>query len=392
MSLISSLTSSHMASPSASWPLLKTDLANTTVPQCGKNQKIAIDNVKVFDGWKLLPPSTVIIDGTVIGDDESHVTVRIDGEGGVLLPGFIESHAHPRNNDDLEALTSHGVTTAFQMACFAKGQCTALDGQKGLVDLLAGTTPASAPESTHGNLIQNNTSNPSLLVQGEADVSRWVEEQLSWEPDFFKLIVETPGLSQDTLDALVGQAHNHSRQVVCHAADAESQVQSMKSGTDQIHHTPLDKPITDDLAQQVFERGQVLVPTLSIMKAFADLGDAGQFSYEAARESLRLYHEAHVPIMVGTDANHEISAAVSFGASFHEELVLMAEAGMSNVELLRSATVVPARHWGLNDRGSIKPGKRADLILVEGDPTNNIKNTRNIKKVWVAGTEYTKSQ
>ncbi|VUC26685.1 unnamed protein product [Clonostachys rosea] len=391
MSLASSLTSSHLASPSAPWLPLKASIANTTVPHCGRNQKIAIDNVKVFDGWNLLPPSTVIIDGTVIGDDASHVTARIDGQGGVLLPGFIDSHAHPRNNTDLEALTSYGVTTAFQMACFTKDQCSALEGQKGLVDLRRGTSPAAAPGSRHGDLIEKSASDPSLLVQGETDVSRWIEEQLAWEPDFFKLIVETPGLSQGTLNALVSQAHNHSRKVVCHAADAQSHAESMESGTDQTHHTPLDKPITQDLAQQVFARGQVVVPTLTVMKAFTNNGKPRQYSFEAARESVRLYHEAHVPIMVGTDANHEIASTVDFGISVHDELALLAESGMSNVEVLRSATIVPARHWGLHDRGSIKPGTRADLVLVEGDPINNIKDTRNIKRVWVAGTEHTKS-
>ncbi|VUC36361.1 unnamed protein product [Clonostachys rosea] len=355
----------------------------------GSNRKIAIDNARVFDGKGIRPPSTVIIDGTIIGHDDSDVFDRIDGQGGVLLPGFIESHSHPRKIADLQSLTSHGITTAFQLACFSKEDVHSFQKLPGLVDVFSAGAPAAAPGSTHGNMIQNMISMPNLLVQGEDDVKRWVDEQISWEPDFIKLVAQTPGLSQETLNALVAASQGHGKQVVCHAADADSHAQAMRSGADQIHHTPLDRPITADLAKQVLSRGQIVVPTLSIMKAFAGLNLPRQTSYESARESLRIYHEAGVPIIAGTDANHEIAAVVSFGASFHDELELMMEAGMTSLEVLRSATVLPAKCWSLKDRGAIEPGKRADLVLIDGDPIANIKVTRNVKRVWVAGEEYT---
>uniref|UniRef100_A0A8H7NHI8 Amidohydrolase-related domain-containing protein n=1 Tax=Bionectria ochroleuca TaxID=29856 RepID=A0A8H7NHI8_BIOOC len=353
------------------------------------HRKIAIDNVKVFDGEIIRPRSTVIIDGNIIGDDDSGISDRIDGQGGVLLPGFIESHSHPRKIADLQSLTSHGITTAFQLACFSKEHVHSFQKLPGLVDIYSAGAPAAAPGSTHGNMIQNMISKPNLLVQGEEDVTRWVNDQISWEPDFIKLIAQTPGLSQESLNALVVASHGHGKQVVCHAADANSHAQAMQSGADQIHHTPLDGPITADLAQQVLSRGQIVVPTLSVMKAFAGLDLPGQTSYESARESLRIYHEAGVPIIAGTDANHEIAAVVSFGKSFHDELELMMEAGMTSLEVLRSATVLPAKHWNLNDRGVIEPGKRADLVLIAGDPITDIKAIRNVKRVWVAGEEYT---
>ncbi|CAH0053825.1 unnamed protein product [Clonostachys solani] len=355
----------------------------------GSNRKIAIDNVRVFDGEIIRPPATVIIDGNIIGHDDSDINDRIDGQGGVLLPGFIESHSHPRKIADLQSLTSHGITTAFQLACFSKEHVHSFQKLPGLVDVYSAGAPAAAPGSTHGNMIQNMISMPNLLVQGEDDVTRWVDEQISWQPNFIKLIAQTPGLSQETLNALVAASHGHGKQVVCHAADADSHAQAMQSGADQIHHTPLDKPITTDLAQQVLSRGQIVVPTLSVMKAFAGLNLPGQTSYESARESLRIYHEAGVPIIAGTDANHEIAAVVSFGKSFHDELELMMEAGMTSVDVLRSATVLPAKHWSLEDRGVIEPGKRADLVLIEEDPIADIKATRNVKRVWVAGAEYT---
>jgi imidazolonepropionase-like amidohydrolase len=64
------------------------------------------------------------------------------------------------------------------------------------------------------------------------------------------------------------------------------------------------------------------------------------------------------------------------------------EAGMPTVEILRAATSRPAYYFGLHDRGVIAPGRRADLLLIRGDPIANISNTRNIMRVWTAGIEY----
>ncbi len=62
---------------------------------------------------------------------------------------------------------------------------------------------------------------------------------------------------------------------------------------------------------------------------------------------------------------------------------------MPPVDILRAATSRPAKHFGLLDRGVIEPGRRADLVLIDGDPIANISNTRNIQRVWITGIEYT---
>lgn len=352
--------------------------------------KVAIYNVRVFDGEKVLPPSTVVIDGHVIGTDPAGATQRIDAENAVLLPGLIDSHTHPGGVTDLKSLTKYGVTTAYQLACFAPQHCPSLQGYDGLVDMFHASAPAAAPGSQHGQMVFNRTGNADLLVRGVNDTGRWIEEQVGWDPDFFKIIVQTPGLSQDTLNSLVSKAHLAGRKAISHAADLASHRQAVLSSTDQIHHTPLDIAIDESLARDALSRGQIVVPTLSVMKAFSELelrpGQSG--NYTAAQESVRMYNDIGVPILAGTDANNEIAAVIPFGESLHSELELLAEAGMSNVDVLRAATVLPALYWGLEDRGVIEPGKRADLILVDGDPSLDIRATKNIKKVWVGGIEY----
>jgi imidazolonepropionase-like amidohydrolase len=71
----------------------------------------------------------------------------------------------------------------------------------------------------------------------------------------------------------------------------------------------------------------------------------------------------------------------------HRELLLLCEAGLTPVEALAAATSAPARHFGLDDRGRIEPGLRADLVLVEGDPTEDVRDGRSIERVWRRGVE-----
>jgi hypothetical protein len=79
------------------------------------------------------------------------------------------------------------------------------------------------------------------------------------------------------------------------------------------------------------------------------------------------------------------SPRTSYGASVHGELVLFLREGLTAVQALAAATSAPAKCFHLSDRGAIRPGLRADLVLAEGDPTKNILATLNIVAVWKRG-------
>jgi imidazolonepropionase-like amidohydrolase len=99
-----------------------------------------------------------------------------------------------------------------------------------------------------------------------------------------------------------------------------------------------------------------------------------------AKESVRLLHAAGVPILAGTDSP-------THGVSIHRDLELLVQAGLEPRDALEAATSAAARAFGFRDRGRIAQGLRADLLLVQGDPTVNIKATRAIRRIWKAGVE-----
>jgi imidazolonepropionase-like amidohydrolase len=110
-------------------------------------------------------------------------------------------------------------------------------------------------------------------------------------------------------------------------------------------------------------------------------------AYEPARASVAAAHSAGLPILAGTDANVAPGAPSTppFGESLHHELRLLGDAGLSPAEILEAATSLPADHFALTDRGRIRPGLRADLVLLDADPLADISATRSIRGVWVAG-------
>jgi imidazolonepropionase-like amidohydrolase len=106
-----------------------------------------------------------------------------------------------------------------------------------------------------------------------------------------------------------------------------------------------------------------------------------------AEAAVTALHRAGVPILAGTDAP---SPGLAHGLSIHHELELLVRSGLTPLEALASATSEPARAFGFRDRGRIAEGLRADLVLVNGDPTVDITATRDIVGIWKLGVAHTR--
>jgi imidazolonepropionase-like amidohydrolase len=146
------------------------------------------------------------------------------------------------------------------------------------------------------------------------------------------------------------------------------------------------------LVKKIAAQNIVSVPTIYTMKGIVEMIQKKvpfiPFSYKKIQKNMARMHKYGIPFLAGTDANMNDPTSpfsAPYGISFLEELVLMADCGLTPLEVLQSATSIPAAYWGLKDRGSIKAGNRADLVLVDGNPVTDIHAVKNIKQVWVAG-------
>lgn len=350
--------------------------------------KFALTNVRVFDGERLLEPSTVVIDGDRIGTDPAGAA-PVEGGGRALLPGLIDCHIHLTDASTLAALAARGVTTGLDMGTWPPELVASLRGRPGVTDIRSSGVGATHPASAHAQRMGRGQGGrgPGLVADPD-EAKAYVAARVAEGVDYIKIIVDPPGFDQATIAALVDAAHAHGLRTIGHAANSGAVLLAQAAGVDVLTHAPIDRPLTGDEAAATHAAGHVVVPTLTMMEAIvARIGAVAPVSYDPARATVAAWHRAGVPILAGTDANQTAAAPASppYGTSLHHELALLVDAGLTPVEALRSATAAAARHFGLDDRGVIAPGKRADLVLIDGDPVRDITELGNVAAVWCGG-------
>ncbi len=394
------------------------------MPARQSGRSVVINNVRIFDGSTVIPTGAVIIEGgkiksvgkTVAPPDGAEI---IDGAGHTLLPGLIDSHTHAYGAALKQALM-FGVTTEFDMFSDhrmavqmrkeqAEGKAT------DRADLFSAGTLVTAPGG-HGT--EYGMKIPTITAPGEAQA--FVDARIDEGSDYIKIVyddgksygVNIPTVSKETMAAVIAAAHKRGKLAVVHISTLEGARDAIEAGADGLAHIFRDRAPDPGFARMVAEHRAFVIPTLTVTESLTGFAGGAtlatdsalasalsstdatdlkktfpvrpgaQLSYSAAEEAVRQLKAARVPILAGTDASNP---GTLHGASVHRELELLVKAGLTPVEALAAATSTPAAQFRLSDRGRIEPGKRADLLLVKGDPTTNIIATRNIARIWKGG-------
>ncbi|KAI0538253.1 hypothetical protein GGR58DRAFT_468840 [Xylaria digitata] len=358
--------------------------------------KTAIQNVRVFDGQTFTNPRSVVFANGHITACTKDIETVIDGTGQFLIPGLIDAHVHVPNIIGLSSITSYGVTTVLNMACRDYAVCAALrnHNQTDLASFLSAGIAAVGNSSGNGALQPP----PDQLVYPDIDLSQLVAWAFGNGSDYYKLVAKPSSLTQIQQNNIVSVAHDANQQTMTHASDLASFKQAVASRSDGIQHMVDDALLSISIITAIKKNKQFITPTMSIFKygyehpevlAFLGRTNSTNSTYAHVEENVRRLHKAGVPIIAGTDAVGLIAPGIDlpFGSTLHEELQLLNGVGLTPLEALRAGTVESARWHRLFDRGEIKTGKRADLVLLNSNPLLNILNTRDIARVWVGGVE-----
>jgi imidazolonepropionase-like amidohydrolase len=332
--------------------------------------------------------------------------VHLDGAGRTLVPGLIDAHVHLISGSTastelaetawvtdqlpavLQAYLDAGVTTvksagdSLSLILGVRDDLAAgaLTGPRLLLSGKVITAPGGHPAATLCG------ANPWCLDQLVSEVGTPAEAEAEVDAlavagvDAIKFVLDgaagLPKLTAPVMNALVARAQLHGLPISAHVglplADALTVV---ATGVDGVDHMVLS-PLPDDaLALAMLASGARYVPTLVKMQA------AFPGAFANAQANLGSLHADGVTIVLGTDT----AGAFPPGQSTLDELVLLVGSGLTPREALEAGTVHAAAFLGLDDVGVLAPGKRADLVLVDGDPLTDITDMANVVAVMQAG-------
>lgn len=377
---------------------------------------LAITNVRVFDGEAFVERTSLFVRDGLIAAIAPDVelpenTTIIDGNGKTVLPGFIDAHTHTYG-DALETSLRFGVTANLDMFT----SVTFLAGQKTRRDAVARTEKAdlfsagmlATVAGGHGTQFGV----PIETLSNPADVPAWVARRKAEGSDYIKLVyipgqTRIPSLDRATAAAVIQAAHAEGLLAIAHISTLQAATDLLQDDVDGLVHLFADAPVTPEFATLAAADGVFITPTLSILASVTGQSAGGEladdqrispnlndaqiqslkneiggswpgFDFDLALQNTRMLHEAGVQILAGTDAPNP---GTVHGASLHQELELLVRAGLSPADALGAATAMPAKAFGLQQRGVIKVGARADLLIVDGNPATDITATRNISAI-----------
>lgn len=379
-------------------------------------QILIISGGAIFHSDGTLKPATVLVrDGRIDAVEESLTAPEgarvIDAAGCTVLPGLIDIHNHITSPAYDETKGESDDKKAFRVAqnamSFLRAGITTIRDVGGykfmsvaLRDSIEdGLVPG--PRIRCAGLALCITGGHSYSLAREADgvdeVRKAAREQLRAGADFIKLMCsggvarvrESADAVQFTFEeirAAVEEAQTAGSYVAAHCHPARAIKQAVKAGAQSIEHGSF---IDEEAADMMLEHNVFLVPTFSIYAAItrkpelAELHERASSVLESKKKTFELVLKKGVRWAVGTD-----SGSWAPVDSMVDEMVTLHQLGVSTTDVLLAATRGNAELMDLPDTGSIIPGKRADIIIVEGDPIHDLHSLRNVSATVANGVVY----
>lgn len=383
---------------------------------------IAIVGANLIDGrgGPVVPDSVVVIRGDQIVTVGVRSSMKvpagaevIDAKGLTLLPGLIDAHFHIDGDDPLPALyLSHGVTSLRDPGQWIEAYDAARKASAPVPRLfLCGPHLDSPPPAypTDSYIVRD-------AEETRLAVNRFVDDGASGIKVYFRLPLALVKVAIET-------AHARGVPVMGHLEIVDAR-DAIRAGIDGIEHAtsfgtallPLrdaekyrqavladnnarrdgrykvwdsikfDTPQAWDLFKLIADRGVIVSPTLAVFERRSGDKDTSDYHVNGFKQMevfVGLAHKAGARIVVGS---HSDVPHAKRGWAYQRELELLVESGLTPMQAIVAGTMENARYFHIADRlGSVEAGKQADLVLVEGDPSQNISDMRRIKRVMLNG-------
>lgn len=378
----------------------------------------------------------------------------VDGTGKTLMPGLIDAHGHagltnglppwdiqlPDVERHLQMYLASGVTTVLVPGASADLPETIEDLGHAAPTIFRASRIITAVEGHPIPMFRAALAWPvaQMLigpgvaqVANETEVAALLDAELTTGPDFIKVVYDdmptgSPHLALSTLRRIVTEARARGVRVIVHVGSAKEAVEAAESGAAVLMHTPWEDLLTDDDVERIKAAGVPMVTTRNVFGALTEVlqarfkvtpleksfseGAEASFDSRPAGFALAGFDAAYEATLVEYDANVGVNVKKLFdagvvmlagtdaglpgtfqGASLHRELASLVALGIKPVDALRSATSIAARFLAPSSRfGVVEPGAVADVLLIDGDPLQDIGAVARVSAIWKTGHRVTR--
>lgn len=352
----------------------------------------------------------------------------IDLSGKFVTPGLIATHAHISDVNGTRPPVYDEKNTIRQLALFASYGITTVWSLGG--EQAPAFRAREAQNTASLNRARIYVAGDVIVGKTPDEARRMVAKVASDKPDIIKIRVDdqlgtTSKMPPETYRAVIDEAHRRGLRVAAHIFYLDDAKDLLRAGADFIAHSVRDKDIDEEFISLMKARNVPYCPTLTreistfayeeVPSFFSDpfflraadaavvaqlkeparqeamrksrAGQAYKAGLAVAKRNLKKAADAGLLIGMGTDSG---ATASRFEGYFeHLEMQMMAEAGLTPSQILRSATGDAARVMKLSGMGELKKGAWADLVVFDRDPLVDIRNTKTISQVRIAGNLVT---
>ncbi|MGK7391053.1 MAG: amidohydrolase family protein [Candidatus Cyclobacteriaceae bacterium M2_1C_046] len=398
---------------------------------------LIITNARIIIGTgEVIENGTILIKGNrILSIEKQGVSAEgsniVDAGGKTILPGLIDTHIHlliedmtsqPRSREELESFIRNrlpdrlqaylktGITSVMSTGDFwpaIKGvrdsiRSGSLSGPRIFTSGPVFTVPGGHPAVTIcGSLFNEEGNNPwcrehiAVEVDTPLEARNAVDKLARQGVDFIKMVYDDtspPNVEQlktEVMKEIIAASHEQGLQVYAHINKIEDAVIAVESGLDGLVHTPkASQPIQRDMLVEMIQVNNITTTTTSVDLDNLRLRFASEGKENISKWFKKTLSDQQLTIaQLATVSDHLINLGTDTPQlmpeeAYYREIELAIEAGLTPDQVIKAATRNAAAHMGQeNDLGTVEAGKLADLILVDGNPLEDISLLQNIKLV-----------
>ncbi|UZR96330.1 amidohydrolase family protein [Chondrinema litorale] len=384
---------------------LVTLILTLLIVSCGEKPTydLVIQNANLFDGYNNLGIVNIAINKDTIAVITSEQIIgdsTIDDSGKFIIPGLVNAHVHASSIEQLKQGYKRGIMYLLNMHTGLEAreqEWKIWSRDSNGYSLLYGSGHAATVPGGHPTQFS-----PEMeTINDSISVPTWVDNRISNGADYIKLIhvnrgwlgdPAPPSLSYEAIGQIIQYTHSKNYKAVIHATTVEEIIELAKYKPDGFVHMIDFKdelPVPEEYYQKLKESGAFIVTTGGISLKSMDgvppfiteWVNENLLDAEQRAEIIKKYHENGILIVAGTDAQE---GQMNFEDDYFLELDLYKLSGLSNLEILKAATGNAATAFNL-PIGDLKVGSRANFVVLNASPLDDISNIKEINQIWKNG-------